>query len=136
MKNYQLQICAGLILVSSLCAFNTHAATIDRKVAANRATIIYRFFQFNERTCSAMAVPKYKVISVEHGKITGRKGKFTSDKGPCKGRSFKGIELIYKPNGRYRGVDNARVQLSMPMYDDDTGHTTENVNFRIHVGTK
>ncbi len=123
----------SIVLIASIYPRIAFAKTITVEVLPNRTELIYRFVQLNEENCSSMAIPKMKVISVGHGKIRSKNGGFWIDSGPCKGLKMKGIDIYYTPNPGFRGEDNAKVNLSMAYYVDDSGHSTRTLTFRIRV---
>ncbi len=125
-----------LFSIASIYPPFAFAKMIEVKVLPNRTELIYRFVQLNEGNCSAMAVPKMKVISVGHGKIKSKNGGFRIDSGPCKGIKMKGIDIYYTPNPGFKGMDNAKVNLAMAYYVDDSGYSTTTLTFRIHVTNK
>jgi len=132
-KKQKMIIGIGLFAIASAITTIAPAAMIEQNAKANRTTLIYRFSQYAEDTCGAMAPPKFKVVFVEHGKIVGTESGFKLDKGHCKGKYIKGIGFKYTPNRGFRGLDKAKVILTMPAFSDDTGAMTETLNFRIHV---
>ncbi len=111
----------------------TRAEILKREVKANRSTGIYGYSQYNANSCGSGAPPKFTIKSVEHGKITGGTYKFKIKKGPCKGRQVKGVGFKYTPKRGFRGLDKARVILSMPRFSDDSGHSSRTLDFRIQV---
>jgi hypothetical protein len=111
----------------------TQAKIIKREVSANKSTGIYGWYQFNRNNCGAGMVPKYTVKSVEHGKIVGGVEIYELKTRRCKGKPVKGLVLKYTPNQGFRGLDNAKVILTMPRYLDDTGYNSRTLDFRIQV---
>ncbi len=124
-------ICAIMIGLNVISF--ARAEVVKREVKANKSTGIYGFYQYNPNNCGSMAPPKFKIKSVEHGKIGGGIHKFKIEKGRCKGRQVKGVGFVYKPKRGFRGLDKARVILSMPNFTDDTGHASRTLDFRIKV---
>lgn len=111
----------------------SQAQTINSKARANKTTVIYNFYQYNQETCAAMAPPRAKVKSVKNGKIKTSIGASIHDSGVCKGKTFKGVRLHYTPNRGFRGQDKASVTLLMPVFVDGEGVQSRTIRFNIDV---
>lgn len=129
----KLSITLSAALISLLWSLIAQAAAIKVSVRANATSGLYTYVQYDPTRCSSMMAPKFKIKYVENGKIVGTKGSFKLTKGPCKGRTIKGVNFRYTPKRGYRGTDKAAIQLNMSAYIDGTGNASRTLNFIIDV---
>ncbi|KZK75992.1 hypothetical protein PsW64_01122 [Pseudovibrio sp. W64] len=104
---------AFLIAGLSAAAAETHSGD----VRANRSTILNRHVYYNAQLCSSGPIAQVKLKKEpKHGTVKIVRSVWTPKKGKCKGKKFKGVDVIYTPKRGYRGPDEFSTKYSMPRY--------------------
>ena len=93
------------------------AETHSGEVRANRSTILNRHVYYNGQLCSSGPIAQVKLkTEPKHGTVKIVRSVWAPEKGKCKGKKFKGVDVIYTPKRGYRGPDEFSTKYSMPRY--------------------
>ncbi len=126
-----------LLYIFTLALFSTtnfaHSEAITGDVKGGQKTLIYNYSKYDPTRCSGMALPKLGTVKTENGKITTRISTQKLDKGSCKGRVIKSLEVFYTPNRGFKGKDKVSVILTSSRYVDGTGHTSTKLKYNLNV---
>ena len=129
---YSVALTCFLALVSG-----SGFAAENVEVKANSGkTVIYSFYIYNKFNCSFSEPPSYKVGKpAAHGSFEAGivRGRFKADHDRCPGKRVYALEVKYKPNRGYRGIDKATLNLRYPAYGGLNYQRTRSIKFNIAV---
>ncbi len=93
------------------------AETHSGDVRANRSTILNRHVYYDSQLCTSGPIAQVKLKKEpKHGTVKIVRSVWVPKKGKCKGKKFKGVDIIYSPKRGYRGPDEFATKYSMPKY--------------------
>ncbi|SFU07004.1 hypothetical protein SAMN05444141_107334 [Pseudovibrio denitrificans] len=103
-------------------------------VRANRSTIVNRHFYYNSQLCSSGPIAQVKLKKEpKHGSVKIVRSVWVPEKGKCKGKKFKGVDIIYTPKRGYRGPDEFSTKYSMPKYANRSTLRYLHDNYKMQV---
>ncbi|WP_109315415.1 hypothetical protein [Pseudovibrio ascidiaceicola] len=110
------------------------AETFSRDVRANRSSIVNRHVYYDGQLCSSGPIAQVKLKKQpKHGTVKIVRSVWTPKKGKCKGKKFKGVDIIYTPKRGYRGVEEFSTRYSMPRYTQGSAVNYFSDKYKVQV---
>ena len=123
-----------LALLATIIATPVMAKDIERKIKANKTTVISSMSTFNERNCNQGPVPRVRITkAAAHGKVTIQKRASKATKGKCKGHVMKYSVVLYTPNRGFRGSDVVNVSYTYQKYLNHPGDVSYTYRYKLMV---